>query len=119
MKYLVYAIHPKTQEMTKKYELDSLEEAEQKVEKMKTKINKIVAFPDLKVGSVLYQNEKVYATIVHETESLWAFKKPTYKEGDILGYFLKENMLNHFIKGHFDPIEKYVEIKEEKEDKTS
>ena len=112
MKYLVYAVNPKTKEMTKKYELDSQEKAEQKVERMKTKINKIIAFPDLKVGTVLYQKGEIYATIVNETESLWGMKKPTYKE-EILTYFLKENMLGYFIKGNFDPIEEYVEIKEE------
>lgn len=112
MEFLIYAVTRAGGDFVKMSSADSLEKAEKKLEKMKHKQKKIIMYPEIKVGSILYKDKKIYGIIFKETESLWWIRKPQDTENTIPGGFAKDEMLNHFVKGHFDPIEKYISDEE-------
>lgn len=107
MKYIIYGSTSKHKDMTKRYEYSTREEAEEQVERMRTKYVKIVEIPDLREGYILKKQGEIFGIIEKETDYTYFINKPD-KDDDLLTPFCKENMEKYFLEEHFDPVEEYI-----------
>lgn len=107
MKYIIYGSTSKNKAMTKRYEYKTRKEAEEQVERMRTKHVKIVEIPDLREGYILKKQGEVFGVIEKETDYTYFINKPD-KDDDLLTPFCKENMEQYFLEEHFDPVEEYI-----------